>query len=1309
MKIALSLSRLFILFALLSPLLAHAADDGEFFENKIRPLLADNCFKCHSHKSEKLKGKLYLDSQKGFLDGGETGPAVVPGDPGKSLVIEAVSYKNTDMQMPPKTKLSDQQVADLTEWVKRGAKWPANATAAADANTAKDGLDLPKLKSQHWAWNPLKAQTPPAVKDQAWPQSEIDKFILAKLEEKNLVPAAPADKRTLIRRVYFDLIGLPPTPEQVEAFANDASPDAYAKLIDSLLALPQFGERWARHWLDLTRYAESRGHEFDFPIPNAYQYRDYVIRALNADVPYDQFLKEQLAGDLISPPRLNPATGFNESILGTGFFFLGEGIHSPVDIRQDEADRFDNMVDVTCKTFMGLTVACARCHDHKFDAIRTKDYYSLFGFLQSSSYRLVRFEALEQNRKVANELWKLRAESAPALAKGAVAAMRPQLDRLGDYLLSARQAIQSGSEIEEAAANADVVFEDFEKGTYEGWKVTGNAFGKEPQTLQTISPIQGKINCVGHFFVNSFQIRDEGSGDAATGTMTSKAFTVSQNYISMLVGGGAHKDRTCVNLVIGGRAVLSATGQNNNQMFPVLWDVRPFKGKSAQIQIVDNETGGWGNIGCDQIVFTNKGGPGAKGSTIPVLASGFSPAFKKRIEDLAASKKLDPATLSEWVAHVMNAINDANDPFYVWGKTAADKNPSEYKKLASSFVNPSAAKRNSYPLEGAEINVDYANLGQESWFPDDYSFGPGPVAVGGLALGKDPSHPIEKIYDCAAGEFDPLWNGVKTVDSANDPVGLAYNRSGRTLKTRSFALTTGRVFFLARGSGRAYAAVDKHSMVNGPLHGQLIRQFDSKDGFQWQMLDLSTYKEHRTHIEFTSESADCAIAIVVQGEHAPPPPARGCHKLAEMLSGSVDSAETLAQGYQRLMLEIASRLENLKIAGADDAADCAFLANWLIQHPALVNGNEATRAPLEQAGKSFADAQAKLTSQIKFDSHLAMAMLDGSGEDDYVMKRGSWKNKGETAPRQLLEAIAGADQPKIKQGSGRLELANRMADPANPFTSRVMVNRLWHHLFGRGIVPSVDNFGVLGAKPSHPELLDYLALDFIKQGWSPKKMIRSMMLTSSYRMASNANAAADEHDPNNELLHRMAIRRQEGEIVRDNILAVSGKLDLKMYGPSVPIYLNDFMEGRGRPQSGPPDGHGRRSIYLSISRNFLSSMMLAFDMPIPFNTMGKRAISNVPAQALILMNDPFVVEQAKIWAGKMLADKALSPDKRIEKMYMAAFARIPTETEKKAGLEFMAQQAKELNIDAAHAGDDLRLWADYAHVLMNCKEFIFVN
>src|SRR5262245_12587783 len=315
-------------------------------------------------------------------------------------------------------------------------------TVADSVAVVPEEFDLDKRRRSHWAWQPIHMPNPPVVRNSAWALDAIDQFILSRLESAGLDPAFAADKRSLIRRVYFDLVGLPPTPDEVEAFAADSGADSFERIVDRLISSPQFGERWGRHWLDLVRYAETRGHEFDHIIPNAYQYRDYVIRALNADVPYDQFVTEHVAGDLVKQPRLHPAEHFNESVLGTGFWFLGEELHSPVDIRGDETDRIDNKIDVYSKAFLGLTVSCARCHDHKFDAISTRDYYGLSGFLLSSSYRQVPFQSMEHNRRLAYEADRLQHQFRPRIARALADAYKPSITQIAEYLLASRAAVR---------------------------------------------------------------------------------------------------------------------------------------------------------------------------------------------------------------------------------------------------------------------------------------------------------------------------------------------------------------------------------------------------------------------------------------------------------------------------------------------------------------------------------------------------------------------------------------------------------------------------------------------------------------------------------------------------------------------------------------------------------------------------------------------------------------------------------------------------------------------------------------------------
>ncbi len=457
-RVMIALSLLIAVAGCLSwPPAARAGDaDSQFFESKIRPVLADKCYSCHSETSKKLKGDLKVDSLATLLKGGESGPSIVPGHPEKSRLIEAVGYGNVDLQMPPKAKLPEAQIADLAEWVRRGAPWPGQAAGVAGSPStgaptapAIAAFDLQKRKADHWAWQPVKMPPVPAVTDPNWPLSPIDRFVLAKLEENHLRPAATADRRTLIRRAYFDLVGLPPSPADVEAFVHDAAPDAFERLVDRLLASPQYGERWGRHWLDLVRYAESYGHEFDYPIRNAWRYRDYVIRAFNQDLPYNQFVTEQIAGDLLPHPRFDAGLGTNESIVGTGFWYLGEQVHAPTDVRQHQADRIDNQVDTFGKAFLGLTLGCARCHDHKFDAISQKDVYGLWGFCQSTRLQQAQLDPHGRIAEAGRQIDPLRADGSRAI--GSALQRADDASTFANGLLAARD-VAAGQSLELVAA-----------------------------------------------------------------------------------------------------------------------------------------------------------------------------------------------------------------------------------------------------------------------------------------------------------------------------------------------------------------------------------------------------------------------------------------------------------------------------------------------------------------------------------------------------------------------------------------------------------------------------------------------------------------------------------------------------------------------------------------------------------------------------------------------------------------------------------------------------------------------------------------
>lgn len=1098
----------------------------EFFEKRVRPILVEQCYSCHSAGAKKLKGNLRLDSREAILKGGDSGPAVVPGDSEKSLLIKSVLYTDQDLQMPPKSKLPDAQIADLKEWVKQGAPWPAES---GPKNTKAEEFNLAKRKAEFWCWEAPKAAPLPKVKDKNWGAQPIDRFILARLEEKKLLPAKRAEPLVLLRRLSFDITGLPPKPDEIAAFEKDyaANPQtAIEGAADRLLASPQFGERWARHWLDSVRYAETRGHEFDYTIPNAYQYRDYLVRALNADVPYNQFVREHIAGDLLPASRLNAENGANESILGTGFWFLGEEVHSPVSIRGDETDRMDNRLDVMTKTFLGLTVSCARCHDHKFDAISQKDYYALSGFLISSGYRQARFGSMEAHRVIAEQLDKTQQKAQPDLIKATGAALQKGMAQAPAYLMAAREIVQ-----------------------------------------------------------------DEKADSAA----------------------------------------------------------------------------------------------------------------------LAKARNLDEAQLKRWADELKAAKTEVLHPLSLFATLALgvkDDDTTEFARrlepLLNRYKKQAAEAQNALPIAAENVIVDYAKAGPDEWFQDGYSFGLRPTVAGEAILGSSEEKPLLGLATRPAAWRGEAWKNL-AVQGADRDVGAlgAWERGEQTLRTRDFTLKTGSLWYLVRGPLRAYAAVSSHLVIQGPLHGALLREFkDDKGEWRWVQHNIADYKGQRLHVEFSPvDKSDLAIAMVVQSDNKPP------------LSDTPDSLTWAVLETSKSSQELANSLTTLWQSVADQMAKGALapmsvaLADALVRKQDLfVSAGSEARRNLAVAAQPFIKEQAQITARIQSNSPTAPAMTDGNGVDEFLLVRGQASSPGEVVPRRFLEALGGT-KTTTYHGSGRRELADQIANPANPFTARVMVNRVWHHLLGRGIVPTVDNFGVLGQPPSHRELLDYLALRFQnEQGWSVKKLIREIVLSRTYQMASAVgDNGAELADPENILLHRANVKRLEGEAIRDAILAVSGRLDLKMGGPSVPVYLTPFMDGRGRPPAGPLDGAGRRSLYLSVRRNFLQPMLLTFDMPIPFTSMGRRNVSNVPAQALILMNDPFVVEQTKVWAKNIL--KIAEPTERVRQMYLTAFGRLPSEKEQGAALNFVSEQAKLHGTDANNEA----VWADVGHVFFNVKEFIYLR
>ncbi len=898
-------------------------DAAEFFERKIRPLLASKCYACHGEKAS--TSGLRLDSKAGWERGGSRGTAVVPGDPDHSLIVKAVSYRDPELKMPPSGRLSEAERADLAEWVGMGAPDPRTAEAATPAPAAINFETARKF----WSFQPIGKFAPPPVKRRSWVRSPIDAFLLAKLESKGLEPAPPADKATLLRRVTFDLTGLPPAPAEIKAFLNDGSPRAYENAVERLLASERYGERWARHWLDVVRFAETSGHEFDFEKQEAWRYRDYVIRAFNRDLPYDRFVKEHIAGDLLPVQRMTPDGMQLDTPVATGFFGLPEERNGATDLLEVRAEKMDSRIDVFGKAFLGLTIACAKCHDHKFDPIPTADYYALGGVFESTQVVLGSIQSPTQNRE---------AEAILRRIEGTLDA-RPA--KWGDAL----------------ELDAGYISDD--------WRVSGLAFAG--------GPVNGMVNS------------RRGGSDKLMGTMTSRHFVPTKKYIHVRLAG-----------------------------------------------------------------------------------TKFSPVREH----------------------------------------------------------------------------------------------PSLLAVTIFANGRYPK-------------------------------GVAGNGDG------------------------------------------ILR---------WKTITLHEEIGQICHLEIADRRTDGHIIVdrIVFSDSKEPP---------------ADTSD--------------------KPAGLQASVETSVSA------PA-----EAAQLPLEPFG---------------------MLAAEDTPRNLRIHIRGNHLNPGEEVPRGFLRVFSGGEAKPYTNGSGRMELAEALFSPENPLTARVMVNRIWKHHFGEGLVRTTDNFGRMGERPSHPELLDYLARRFQDNGWSVKAMHREIVLSNAYRMSSSASETASETDPDNRLLSHMRVRRLEGEAIRDAILSASGSLNLTPYGPGVTPHIGPYQDGRGKPASGPLDGGGRRSVYVEVRRNFISPLFLAFDYPLPSTTVGRRSVSTVPSQALMLMNNEFVASEASKWAARLLGE---SPDwnTRLETMYLHAYGRAPDASDRKDVREFLSEQARRYGgATPSVTKDDARVWADLAHVIFNSKEFIFVR
>ncbi len=924
---------------------AGSAEQVEFFEKRIRPVLAQECYECHSERT-KRRGGLLLDSRPGWQQGGDSGDAIVPGSPGTSLLLQSMKHTHPELKMPKNgARLDDNVLRDFEKWISEGAVDPRDVPPSPEQLKGDtDWQAVMNRRKEWWAFQPVR---PPPLTREA-EQRPVDHLLEAKLSEAGLSPAPRADDETLLRRLHYVLTGLPPTPAEMDSFLAACAEDrmsATEKAVDSLLTSPHFGEKWARHWMDWVRYAESYGSEGDPPIPYAWRYRDYLIRAFNDDVPYYQMLKEAVAGDLLSQPRVNHELGINESAIGVAQLRMVMHGFSPTDSLDELVTFTDNQIDVVSKAFQALTVSCARCHDHKFDAISQADFYSWYGIFTSTRPAVIDVCLDERGERSRAEMAALREQIRQVVGRIWLdAALRlPAVDRRG---------------------------------------------------VETVKPAAGDT----------------------------------------------------------------------------YWDLRKER-------------------------WTGDG---------PSVKRGAQPA----------------GTFT--IAHEGDQI--------------------------ISHILPSGI---------------YSHLDST----------------------KDRGVLMSPQFKCQGG----------------------------TLWIRSAGEGTARVRYIVQNYPRT-----------GTIHKAVDLETKSSLLLGWRKLDLSYWKGDDIYIE-ASTAADRPVEtklderswfgitdVLITHSDLPPP---------ELAEGGVPADAVRAW-------------MNGSITDAQ-----ALLLNRLLQDGKLPNDRRSFGGELVQR---YRQLEASLPPSVR-----VPGVMEQRGQDAPLFVQGDHKRPGELVKRRFLDAVDA--KPFETSLSGRLELAEHLASPSNPLTDRVIVNRLWHHLFGNGISGTLDNFGRLGEKPSHPELLDWLAATFRQENGSLKQMIRRLVLTDAFARASTAPPEAAVKDPQNRLLSHWTVRRLEAEAVRDSMLALSGELDRTLIGESV------------------PGSSARRSIYVQVIRNRLDPLLTTFDAPVPAATRGKRDSTNVPAQSLALMNDPGIHGWAKAWA----SHKSGSPEQKAAAMLREATGRRPTPEAIRATLDYL--------------------------------------
>ncbi|MFB0985707.1 MAG: DUF1553 domain-containing protein [Phycisphaerales bacterium] len=1107
----------------------------EFFERKIRPIFLDHCLECHGEDPGSLKGDFDISHAAGTRAGGESGIAIIPGDPGASPLFQAVSYEDQEFAMPPRGRLSEQQVEDIRKWIEIGAPDPRTQELDGPAEAPQDPWRDPAGKGrEHWAYVPMAVVEPPRVEDSGWCRNDVDRFIRSKLEAAKVEPAPEADRRTLARRAYFDLIGLPPSPEEMNAFLADQQPGAWERLIDGLLESPHYGERWGRHWLDVARYADSNGLDENTAFANAWRYRDWVVRAFNEDLPYDQFTRMQIAGDLLPEPDDRGAA--IDHLVATGFLSLGPKVLAEPDKEKMLVDIIDEQVDVLTKTFLAQTVGCARCHDHKFDPILHADYYAMAGIMIST-------RTMENLNTVA----RVRERPLAPVAEIAASKRHAEAKKKNDAAI--------------VAANA------------EGSRQLGDAWSNRTADAM--------------LFASELE-------------RTPRAFEAEEFADSNL---GVNFDN------YGSGVGIIHTVATSDRQF-------------AEYDVAAEEGGRW--------------------HIMARFASGEARPLRIMAGETVLADDFCGETTGAFEVEAM-----------MWAKAVVEVPP------GTSRIR--LERPTSFPHLDRLVMVSELDL---QAFEDEISAVAARESIDAALL--------RRWAEALAGEsiFDS-WRQFAELDPENWEAEAAATTK-KLQRTYSVDATAGDGTRVRSGvTPRETPFV--RSMVAGPPPRSLAAVAD-----RWQTassLVVDTWNRHRA-------TAEGAAAMQLP-----------------------DAAQ------ERFRLALLGPAGVLRMGS--DVAD---------HYP------EALRAEIRGL-QSEAEALAASAPRA---IATGIVVEEDKPRDLPIFVRGDHRNKqDELIPRGYLTVLKGrAVSPVISaEVSGRLELAEWITDPEHPLTARTIVNRVWAWHFGRGIVSSPSNFGLRGDRPTHPELLDWLAIRFVENGWSIKDLHRLLMNSTTYRLSGRPDPQSIAADPGNDLRWRRTPRRLEAELVRDAILEVGGSLN-RTVGGSLLRTGNFGYVTNDQSRSNERYGALRRAIYMPVIRNDMYELFATFDYTDPSVSFDRRPSTVVAQQSLFMMNSPMVASQAQRLAGSLLADPSNADDAaRIVQAYEICFARPATKVEIDRGLRFLGElslvvgesdrifwpkdDSMGVPMEESHESGPLdarhHAWRSFCKVLIASNEFIYVR